>query len=180
MATTDYAGVSQRTKDWAAVEMLDHAEPVVVLGKFGLTKPVPANTAEGVKFRRPVPFPVGSNDLVEGVTPTPKQMQYEDVQVTLKQKGDVVEIVYLFGGASRPESFDRPPAGFYLLTLQRQRPCQPVRAGHTGIPPAVDEDVLAMRRRIVVAQGGLKVSAGRVERTHVEQRRAVPVVGLHP
>ncbi len=65
------------------------------------------------------------------------------------------------------------------LALQRQRPRQPERAGHAGILTPVDEDVLAMRRRIVVAQGGLEVRAGGVERPHVEERRAVPVVGLH-
>ena len=38
----------------------------------------------------------------------------------IRRKGDVVEIVYLFGGAPRPVSFERP-AGYYLLTLKRQR-----------------------------------------------------------
>jgi len=39
----------------------------------------------------------------------------------IRKKGDVVEVVYLFGGAPRPASFERPPAGYYLLTLKRQR-----------------------------------------------------------
>jgi hypothetical protein len=36
--------------------MLKHAEPVIVLQKLALTKPIPQNTADTMKFRRPVPF----------------------------------------------------------------------------------------------------------------------------
>jgi uncharacterized protein (TIGR03067 family) len=38
----------------------------------------------------------------------------------IRRKGDVVEIIYVFGGNNRPVSFERPPAGQYLLTLQRE------------------------------------------------------------
>lgn len=92
MAATEYGDLSQRTAAWAAKEMLAHAEPILVLSKFGQTKPIPKNTAEGVKFRRPVPFTVSTTPITEGVTPTPKQMQYVDVPATLAQYGDVVEI----------------------------------------------------------------------------------------
>jgi uncharacterized protein (TIGR03067 family) len=39
----------------------------------------------------------------------------------IRRKGDVVEIIYVFGGRERPVSFEQPPDGQYLLTLQRQR-----------------------------------------------------------
>ena len=45
---TDYGQISQRTAAWAATEMLSHAEPIIVLGKFGQTKPIPKNTADNV------------------------------------------------------------------------------------------------------------------------------------
>lgn len=92
MATTTYGDISQRTAAWAASEMLKHAEPITVLSKFGQSKPLPKNKADTVKFRRPVPFPVVTTPLTEGVTPTARQMQYEDVTVQIKQWGDVVEI----------------------------------------------------------------------------------------
>lgn len=92
MATTTYGDISQRTAAWAATEMLTHAEPILVLSKFGQSKPLPKNKADTVKFRRPVPFPVVSAPLSEGVTPAARQMQYEDVTVQIKQWGDVVEI----------------------------------------------------------------------------------------
>lgn len=92
MATTTYGSISQRTAAWAAAEMLAHAEPILVLSKFGQSKPMPKNKADTVKFRRPVPFNIPNTPLAEGVTPTAQQMQYEDVEVQLKQWGAWVEI----------------------------------------------------------------------------------------
>ena len=92
MAATTYGDISQRTANWAAKEMLKHAEPVLVLSKFGQIKPIPANKAQSVKFRRPVPFATATTPLVEGVTPVSHKITYEDVQVSLQQYGDIVEI----------------------------------------------------------------------------------------
>jgi len=92
MPQTTYGSISQRTAAWAATEMLAHAEPILVLSKFGQNKPLPANKADNVKFRRPIPFAVTTAPLVEGVTPSSQQMQYEDVPVTIQQYGAVTEI----------------------------------------------------------------------------------------
>jgi len=92
MTTTAYGDISQRTAAYAAKTMLSHAEPVLILQKFGMTKPVPKNTANNVKFRRPVPFSAETTPLVEGVTPTAQQMSYEDVSATLYQYGKPIEI----------------------------------------------------------------------------------------
>lgn len=92
--TTDYGTISQRTAAWAAREMLAHAEPVLVLSKFGASKPLPMNRAKTASFRRPIPFDAlpANRILAEGVTPTTVQMTYEDVTVTLNQYGSLVEI----------------------------------------------------------------------------------------
>lgn len=92
MATTDKAAVSQRTNTYAEAKMLAHAEPVLVLQKFGQMKPMPKNKADNVTFRRPVPFTVSTTALTEGVKPTAKAMSYEDVTATLAQYGGLVEI----------------------------------------------------------------------------------------
>lgn len=92
MAQTTYGDISQRTAAYAAKDMLSHAEPILVLSKFGQNKPLPKNKADNVKFRRPIPFSNATTPLTEGVTPTTQQMQYEDVSVTIKQYGAVVEI----------------------------------------------------------------------------------------
>jgi N4-gp56 family major capsid protein len=72
--------------------MLEHAEPILVLEKFADAKPMPRNKAETMTFRRPVPYAVSTTQLVEGVTPVPKQIQYEDVSVTIGQYGDLLEL----------------------------------------------------------------------------------------
>lgn len=87
-----YGSISQRTAAWAATEMLRHATPVLVLQAFGQTKEMPRNTANQAKFRRPIPYTAATTPLVEGVTPTAQTMLYEDVSVTLKQYGAVIEI----------------------------------------------------------------------------------------
>jgi len=92
MATTTYTSLSQRTNAFAAKEMLAHAEPILCLAKFGMTKPMPKNKANVIKFRRPVPLAVATTPLTEGTPPTAKAMTYEDVTVTLSQYGDIVEI----------------------------------------------------------------------------------------
>lgn len=92
MSTTKYGDINQRTAAYAEKTMLEHAEPILCLEKFAQTKPLPKNTADNIKFRRPIPYNVSTTQLVEGVTPIPKQMQYEDVPVTMGQYGDVVEI----------------------------------------------------------------------------------------
>jgi len=89
---TTYSDIGQRTTVWAEVEMLSHAEPILVLERWGLTKPLPRNKAETVKFRRPIPFAVTTVALTEGVTPPPQGMRYEDVQVTMAQYGAHVVI----------------------------------------------------------------------------------------
>ena len=92
MATTTYSGLSQRTNAYAAAEMLAHAEPILCLSKFGMTKPMPKNKASVIKFRRPVPLAVATTPLTEGTAPTSQAISYEDVTVTLDQYGNVVEI----------------------------------------------------------------------------------------
>ena len=89
---TTYGVINQRTAAWAATQMLKHAEPVIVLGKFGMMKEMPRNKADTVKFRRPIPFTAATVPLLEGVTPASQKMAYEDVQVQMKQYGRPIEI----------------------------------------------------------------------------------------
>ena len=91
MPQTNYAGVGQRTTVYAATTFLEHAAPQEVFAKFGDIKPMPKNKAETITFRRSVPFPKLTTALAEGVTPTARVMQFEDVSATMQEWGDVVE-----------------------------------------------------------------------------------------
>lgn len=89
---TTYTDVSQRTTTWAMAEMLNAAETPQILSKLGMQKPMPMNKANTAKFRRPIIFPAATTPLVEGVTPSPRKMLYEDVSVTMAEYGDSVQI----------------------------------------------------------------------------------------
>lgn len=92
LTTSTSSGISQRTNVYAERQMLKHAGPVMVLDKFGLTKPLPKNKSQTIQFRRPKVFTAATTPLVEGVTPNSTAFQYEDVSVSLKQYGQIVEI----------------------------------------------------------------------------------------
>lgn len=92
MATTTYSGLSQRTEFGAIKNHLDHARPIECLARFGKTYPVPKNKSKDFKFRRPVPLALATTALTEGVPPTGKALTYEDVQASLSQYGDFVNI----------------------------------------------------------------------------------------
>lgn len=87
-----YGDIGQRTAGYAVVDMLDHAQAIFVLSLFGLTKEMPKNKADNMKFRRPIPFAPALTPLVEGVTPAAQSMQYEDVPVAMKQYGSWTQI----------------------------------------------------------------------------------------
>lgn len=87
-----YGDIGQRTAIWAETEFLANVDPVIVFGKFAQTRPMPKNKAETMVFRRAVPFTPVTVPLAEGVTPSSHKLQFEDVSVTLKQWGDIVEI----------------------------------------------------------------------------------------
>jgi len=94
MAQQTYSLVPSRNLIRAELEMLSHAEPVMVLGTFGKQMEQPLNKTDTVVFRRLDPYAMGSNgvavinpadfQLSEGTTPTPGTISYTDVSVTLK------------------------------------------------------------------------------------------------
>src|SRR3990167_636454 len=90
-----YGDINQITAAWAASEALQHAEPILCLSKFGMTKPIPRNKANVVKFRRAVPFAAATAALTEGVTPASQKFSYDTVTFTLRQYGRPIEITEL-------------------------------------------------------------------------------------
>ena len=94
MPITSYSdgGISPRTNVYAERQMLKHAKPVMVLEKLCVTKQMPKNKTDTIKFRRPRVFTAATTPLIEGVTPTETQFSYEDVATTLKQYGQVVVV----------------------------------------------------------------------------------------
>lgn len=90
--TNSTGTITQRTEIYAAKEMLKHAMPVMVIEKFSKNIQMPKNKNTTAKFRRPQTMTAKTTPLVEGVTPSVSSFNYEDVQVTIKQYGDVMDV----------------------------------------------------------------------------------------
>lgn len=84
---TQYGDISPRVGIFAVADMLAHADTQIILDKFGKLEAVPKNKGLLIRFRRPVPFEVNPVAMVEGVTPTPQALEYEDVSTSLAQYG---------------------------------------------------------------------------------------------
>lgn len=84
-------GVSARTTVYAVKTMLRHAAPIMVLEKLGFQRPIPKNSGMTVVFRRPRIFTPATTPLFEGVTPKSSTFRYDDVTMTFKQYGQVIE-----------------------------------------------------------------------------------------
>jgi N4-gp56 family major capsid protein len=108
MAIQNYGTVASRNLIRAAQGMLEHAQPITVLGDFGTQREMPQNSTDTLVFRRTLPFGastagttienssryVGTPDitasnfvLAEGVTPNSNTISFQDVSVQLQQYG---------------------------------------------------------------------------------------------
>jgi N4-gp56 family major capsid protein len=108
MSIQNYGTVASRNLIRAAQGMLEHAQPITVLGDFGTQREMPQNSTDTLVFRRTLPFGastagttiegssryVGTPDIVasnfvlaEGVTPNSNTISFQDVSVQLQQYG---------------------------------------------------------------------------------------------
>lgn len=108
MAIQNYSTSPSRNLIRAAVGMLQHAEPLTVLGDFGTVREHPKNATDTIVFRRVLPFGasltgttiensqryigtpvIDPNQFVlgEGMTPNANALTFQDVTVTLQQYG---------------------------------------------------------------------------------------------
>lgn len=107
MSQQGYSSVASRNLIRAAQGMLEHAQPIIVLGDFGEQREMPKNSTDTLVFRRVLPFGasatgsgIGSSQYVgtpnitannfvlqEGVTPNANTIAFQDVSVTLQNFG---------------------------------------------------------------------------------------------
>lgn len=84
---TTFGDISPRVGIYAVSKFLTHAAYTQTLERFALTEALPKNKGQIVKWRRFVPFEINTTALVEGVTPAPNMLQYEDVSTVISQYG---------------------------------------------------------------------------------------------
>jgi N4-gp56 family major capsid protein len=89
---TTLTNLPTREQIYADKKLLVRAQPNNILGQFGQVRPIPKNKTDTIVFRRYEKLANATTPIVEGVTPTGKDMTYTDVQGTLKQYGDFVTI----------------------------------------------------------------------------------------
>lgn len=110
MPIQNYNTVASRNLISAAMDMLDHAEPITVLGDFGVQREQPQKRTDTVVFRRVLPFgasltgstveagggaryqgtPVVTPSnfvLAEGTTPNANTLTFQDISVSLNNYG---------------------------------------------------------------------------------------------
>lgn len=110
MSIQNYNTVASRNLISAAMDMLDHAEPITVLGDFGVQREQPQKRTDTVVFRRVLPFgavaagstveagggaryagtPVITPSnfvLAEGTTPNANTLTFQDISVSLNNYG---------------------------------------------------------------------------------------------
>ena len=67
MAIQNYGTVASRNLIRAAQGMLEHAQPITVLGDFGTQREMPQNSTDTLVFRRTLPFGASVNGTtIEG------------------------------------------------------------------------------------------------------------------
>lgn len=84
---TTFGDISPRVGIYAVANFLEHVQPVLTLEKFARIETLPKNKGQIVKWRRFVPFEINTTALVEGVTPAPNMLQYEDLTSVIAQYG---------------------------------------------------------------------------------------------
>lgn len=107
MSVQGYSTAPSRNLIRAAQGMLEHAQPIIVLGDFGEQKEMPKNNTDTLVFRRVLPFGavttgsgIGSSQyigtpvitansflLAEGTTPNSNTVTFQDVSVQLQNFG---------------------------------------------------------------------------------------------
>ena len=82
-----FGDISPRTGLFAVGTMLVTAKNQLVLEKYAMVQDLPKNKGLVLKWRRPIKFAAATTPLVEGVTPAPQILGYEDVSAVIQQYG---------------------------------------------------------------------------------------------
>lgn len=92
------ANASTYNQYFVVQELIDHAEPIMAVSKFGTTKPLPQNKTDTILFSRRLPIGYDSTtggititptsyQMSEGTTPTPITISYQDVTKSMSKYG---------------------------------------------------------------------------------------------
>lgn len=89
---TSYGDISPRTAGKAMKRLLKRGQHLMVIERFGQKDPLRKNSTKTAKWRRYNSLARASAPLAEGITPKGKRLTYTDVNATLEQYGDLIEL----------------------------------------------------------------------------------------
>ncbi|WP_165177470.1 N4-gp56 family major capsid protein, partial [Desulfovibrio sp. ZJ369] len=92
MPMTSTGNISPRTAGYFSRELLERAQPLLVVSRLGQAKPLPKNVGKVMKFRGYLHLPNQPKPLTEGVTPAASQPTFRDIEASITQYGDYVEL----------------------------------------------------------------------------------------
>ncbi len=92
MPMTTTGDISYRTSGYFSRELLKRAQPLLVVSRLGQSKPLPRNVGKVVKFRGYLHLPNQPKPLTEGVTPAASKPTFRDIEASIAQYGDYVEL----------------------------------------------------------------------------------------
>ena len=87
-----YGSIGNATAGWYSRKLLRHAEPVLVLERFGVARTLPRNETKKIQFRRSKAFAAATTPLNEGVTPKASDFGYDTITALIQQFGDWSEL----------------------------------------------------------------------------------------
>jgi N4-gp56 family major capsid protein len=88
--TTLLADLSPEMKTFYDMTLIDEASANLVHDQFGQKRDIPKGSGKTIEFRKFDPLPKATTALVEGVTPTGKDLKATSITSTVSQYGDFV------------------------------------------------------------------------------------------
>jgi len=92
MAINKYGDINPRTAAFAAKRLLKRGQDLLITERFGQFDAQGKNKTKSRKWRRYESLAPATSALTEGVTPNSSSITFTDIQATLEQYGDYVEI----------------------------------------------------------------------------------------
>lgn len=92
MTQVTTGNLSTRTAAFAVATLLNRAEPFMCMAKFGQMQSVPKGRTKVVRWRRYSAIALATTALTEGVTPSRTALAKTDIEATLAQYGDRMEL----------------------------------------------------------------------------------------
>lgn len=92
----NYGDITPRIGVYAHGKLLATAFPQLILDKYAQAIPIPKNKGHVIKFRRKIPWAISTEQLVEGVTPAPQGLEFEDITAVIQQYGSWIPFTDVF------------------------------------------------------------------------------------